>query len=859
MRFILLVFLFISAVGYGQRQEYDAITLNKKWYCHDQGKQMNPQYSWQFFLGTPILWDKEDWPRSKDFFGFGHPEVNSYLKPGQSTYYFFNNDLLIGGSGLTEIDSIFLHIKYSDGFIAYIKGVEVARDNVPGIPGAPVPNSTLASSKKIVDEYKTFDISFMKERLEAGEHVMGVEIHQDDPADTVMFFQAVVTYTLKETDPLFPSVVRHPYLQMGTPTSTIIRIDTDLPTPTEIAYGTDPNNLNMTYVDTAKTKEHIVPLTDLEPYTQYYYSIEGIDGYRNQMDLQFFRTSPIPGDIKPTRIWVTGDMGYESYNQTSVYNKYLQENQGKETNLWLWLGDNAYDVGAQFEYQKNVFDVYTDILRNHMIWPSAGNHDMSSCNALTQEGPYFDMFTLPTHGEAGGVPSGSEAYFSYDYANIHFIVLESSQNNKFPNGPMLQWLMEDLKQNEQQWTIAYWHHPPYTKGSHDSDESGGLIDMREQVLPLLEKHGVDLVLSGHSHCYERSYLLDSHYGKSDSFDPEQHLPAGYTTGDPSVDSAFSYPTQPYSHSGTVYAVVGCSGNLAEDEDLDHPVHYKAHGVGGSMILEIHGDTLNAEFIGTVNFPLAEDVKDQFTIVKNKAVPCQFNNEFNLPDTLRVCEASPETLQVADRYMAYDWGNGDTEASTVVSEPGVYQVAIAKSKNCVYTKEIVAVEKVQAGFTFDNDSTPVNTPIQFQNTSYNALNYHWSFGDGNHSTEESPVHQYNTQGNYHITLISEHEACSDLATDSIMVDKTTGVHESALDKEWLYVTPNPATTHFKIRVKKAGKHRVTITTLGTKTIYQGEVEANTAVTIPIKNWATGQYILTVRGADNTALVKTLIVK
>merc|ERR1711974_254957 len=111
-------------------------------------------------------------------------------------------------------------------------------------------------------------------------------------------------------------------------------------------------------------------------------------------------------------------MGNSSFNQYSVYAKYRQENFGKETNLWLWLGDNAYNVGTQYEYQTHVFDVYDDILRNHMIYPSAGNHDMSSCNALTQKGPYFDMFSLPTQGEAGGVPSNSEAHYSYDYGNI---------------------------------------------------------------------------------------------------------------------------------------------------------------------------------------------------------------------------------------------------------------------------------------------------------------------------------------------------------------------------------------------------------------------------------------------------------
>lgn len=86
---------------------------------------------------------------------------------------------------------------------------------------------------------------------------------------------------------------------------------------------------------------------------------------------------------------------------------------------------------------------------------------------------------------------------------------------------MVSWLKKDLAQTKQQWLITFFHHPPYTKGSHDSDkksDSGGrLIETRENILPVLERAGVDLVLSGHSHMYERSELINCHYGDSSTF------------------------------------------------------------------------------------------------------------------------------------------------------------------------------------------------------------------------------------------------------------------------------------------------------------------------------------------------------
>jgi acid phosphatase type 7 len=54
------------------------------------------------------------------------------------------------------------------------------------------------------------------------------------------------------------------------------------------------------------------------------------------------------------------------------------------------------------------------------------------------------------------------------------------------------------------WTVVYFHHPPYTKTSHNSDAEIELIRMRENFIRILERNGVDLVLSGHSHGYEGS-------------------------------------------------------------------------------------------------------------------------------------------------------------------------------------------------------------------------------------------------------------------------------------------------------------------------------------------------------------------
>src|SRR5262249_48381007 len=280
--------------------------------------------------------------------------------------------------------------------------------------------------------------------------------------------------------------------------------------------------------------------------------------------------------------------------------------------VWLMLGDNAYNDGLDAEYQTEVFDTYPAILRNTVLYPAYGNHDGSASDSATQTGPFYDDFTLPTQGEAGGVPSGAEAYYSFDYANIHFLELESYETDRSPNGAMLTWLQRDLAANTQPWVIAFWHHPPYSKGSHDSDTEIELVEMRQNAVPILENFGVDLVLCGHSHSYERSFLIDGHYGTSTTFGPAFVKDGG--SGRPDGSGEYRKPMYAMSpHAGAVYLVAGVGAKLGAGA-LNHPAMYSSQSVLGSVVLDVQGNRLDATFLDS-----AGSRRDYFSIVKGGAI------------------------------------------------------------------------------------------------------------------------------------------------------------------------------------------------------------------------------------------------
>jgi hypothetical protein len=403
-------------------------------------------------------------------------------------------------------------------------------------------------------------------------------------------------------------VVRGPYLQSATTNAITICYRTDWYIQGCVAYGTNESTLDSLAIDPEERTEHAIRLTGLEPDTTYYYAIYADTNtvLRSGTNL-YFRTPPATN--RSTRIWVIGDSGTGNTNAANVRDAYVAYSTNRSADLWLMLGDNAYEVGSDAEYQRAVFNMYTNQLPNLVLWPTLGNHDAASSGAGS-EFPYLDIFTLPTSGECGGVSSGTEKYYSFDFANIHFVCLDSQSSSRLPGSPMLQWLEQDLAATSKDWIIAFWHHPPYSWGTHNSDNEFQLVEMRRYVVPVLEDYGVDLTLCGHSHNYERSFFIHGHHGTSGNLESPMILDSG--SGDDAIDRAYEKPAGGLgANQGSVFAVCGCSGEGGVFEITRHPAMRVALTGFGSMVIDVDGDRLEARFIRDTG-----EVDDRFTIVKS---------------------------------------------------------------------------------------------------------------------------------------------------------------------------------------------------------------------------------------------------
>jgi hypothetical protein len=450
---------------------------------------------------------------------------------------------------------------------------------------------------------------------------------------------------------------RKPYLQLGAPNRATVCWRASSATALTVRFGTDSLNLTRVSAPSAATTNACVQLDTLLPSTKYFYKVYNGSTEIPGTGYQYLRTHPPVGSKAKHSFWVIGDFGIGPNHATfgnaqlQVRDAFIRVNGGNHTDGLLMMGDVAYENGTDAEMTNGVFNIYPDIMSNSFTWPTIGNHESGNITA-----GYLTAFNLPTTAQSGGVASGTENYYSYDYGNIHFIILDSEISNRTPTGAMYQWLQQDLQSSsasQADWMVVYFHHSPYTCCDHNADTENKHPQMRHTFMNLLEQYGVDISLSGHSHNYERSWLLDSARGY-DSVSLNQTLHRNWYTANRArivLDSSTGNPdgTGPYrkikaGRKGTVYAVVGSSGKM-ESSTGQHPMIGIKLLMYGSMILEVQDSVLTARFIDSGGV-----LRDKFQIIK-KLTPVSVKEDVQGKALLRNAAVSFEQSGRQFRFAA----------------------------------------------------------------------------------------------------------------------------------------------------------------------------------------------------------------
>ncbi len=261
------------------------------------------------------------------------------------------------------------------------------------------------------------------------------------------------------------TVTRHPYVQRVTTSSAMIGwMSTSQ--RTQRVEVTRPSGTYVLSADAiaAPDGQRWAALDGLAPDTIYCYAL--VEG-EPLTDRTGFRTAPASRRA-PVRVLAFGDSGAGGDDQRQL----LAHMTDVPYDLIIHVGDisNGHD---------NVFAVYDQLLRNVPLFPANGNHE----NRRT----FRRVFALPGDRD--------RTWYSFDWGGVHFVALDTEADL----ATQMAWLDRDLAATTRPWKVVYLHRPPYSSGHHGSN-----MAIRAQLAPIVEKHGVQLVLSGHDHDYERT-------------------------------------------------------------------------------------------------------------------------------------------------------------------------------------------------------------------------------------------------------------------------------------------------------------------------------------------------------------------
>jgi hypothetical protein len=179
-----------------------------------------------------------------------------------------------------------------------------------------------------------------------------------------------------------------------------------------------------------------------------------------------------------TRFMVVGDTGTGAKGQYELAAVMARYWQAFPFETALMMGDNLYGTEKAEDYKKKFEDAYRPLLDNKVkFYATLGNHDESNER-------FYELFNM-----------NGEEYYNFKKGPVSFYSLNSNYMDK----KQLAWLEEKLKADTSAWKVAFFHHPPYSSGG----KHGSSSSLREVVEPLFVKYGVNVVLAGHEHFYER--------------------------------------------------------------------------------------------------------------------------------------------------------------------------------------------------------------------------------------------------------------------------------------------------------------------------------------------------------------------
>ncbi|GAA0843116.1 hypothetical protein GCM10008915_43480 [Bifidobacterium pullorum subsp. gallinarum] len=408
-------------------------------------------------------------------------------------------------------------------------------------------------------------------------------------------------------------------------------------------------------LDLGTVRVHKATASGLEPGTEYVYRVG--DGQGHYSAQGSFKTTELAGDT--TKFLYFADSQASTAKEFELWGNTIDKAAAEhpDAEFMVHAGDMV-DKGFLEEQWNYWFAEAQKHFLNTTLVSTIGNHEVMGTK---ENGDFLAHFNQP----GNGLDSLKGTNFSFDYKDVHFIML----NSEYQLEEQKQWLQQDLADNDKKWTVAMFHRGPY--GSiYDTAE------VRSLWAPVLEEFGVDLVLNGHDHIYIRSY--------------------------PMMDNQIAADGQ-----GTTYVVAGSSGPKFYSH-TERGWHEVVDDEQTQMYasVEVKGDELHF-----VTKTVGGRVVDEFTLTKSGTKPAP-EQIIVSPDQLKLAVGESRELQAevkpsgAERTVVWSVYSSEpsddivsVSADGIVTAQGLGNAVVRATSTAapdVYTDVNISVDRIPNG-------------------------------------------------------------------------------------------------------------------------------------------------------------------
>lgn len=309
------------------------------------------------------------------------------------------------------------------------------------------------------------------------------------------------------TAELLANFARAPYLQNVSSNRAELLFATPLDLPARVEFGI--HSVSERSVSSPTRTRHVLALEGLVPGQRYTYRVVLGEGPATAATLpRTFRALPMEGNLT---VQVIGDSGGADIWQHRVTERMAADG----ADLMLHAGDIIYPAFHPTLADIRFLSVQRPLMRSTPTFFAWGNHDL-----LYGTAPFLEVLRSPTNDTAVAdhllERTLPQSYYSFDAGDVHFVVLFQPFATQYllrPENPQARWLERDLASTTKPWKVLISHLPSVTSGLQRQDDFNfnGRRDSQEfadALLPIVRRYGVQILLAGHDHDYERFIPTD---------------------------------------------------------------------------------------------------------------------------------------------------------------------------------------------------------------------------------------------------------------------------------------------------------------------------------------------------------------